>query len=118
MTDAERGMERARANLRQALELWDAADLSKIRRCQELIERASGDLRAMAQGGSRPLAAGGARQVAALRKEVQRMIRMVDACSAFQRGLWLSLGHPGQGYGASGQLSAECGVADGGGLEG
>ena len=95
-------LERASAGVRQALELWDATELSRIGRCQELLDRACGDLQCILACGAPLPAASGLAAVAALRNDARRLSRLVDACTAFQQGLWLCLGNPGLEYGASG----------------
>jgi hypothetical protein len=115
MAAAGQPLERARAGLREALELWDATDLSKIGRCQELLDRVCVDLRALIGSGGPLPAASALPAVAALRHDARRLSRLIDACTAFQQGLWLCLGNPGLEYGASGcvarqEPSAVCAV--------
>jgi hypothetical protein len=91
--------------IRQAMDTFNAADLSRVASSQELLERAVNDLKqasgALGQNPPRnlkelhPL-------VAALKKDVNRMSQVVDACAAFQRGLAARLGDPGVAYDASG----------------
>jgi hypothetical protein len=93
--------------IRKAMEAWNAADLTRVASSQDLLERAVDDLKQAAgvlgQNPPRnikelhPL-------VAALKKDVNRMSRVVDACSAFQRGLAGRLGDPGVAYDASGRV--------------
>lgn len=98
---------RAQFAIRQALELWDATDLSKICRCQELIQRACDDLQAVLGAGSSALHQQSRADLVALQSCTKQMIRLVDACSAFQRGLWLHLGNAAPEYTVRGAESFE-----------
>lgn len=109
---------RAHGGVRQALELWDATDLSKICQCQELIQRACDDLQAALDSGAGALPQQSRGDLAAIRSDTKRMIRLVDACSAFQRGLWLYLGNAAPEYRAQSAGSFDGSAAGSSGLEG
>lgn len=96
-------IQRARRGAQRAVELWDATDLSKIRQCQELLQQAAADLRAVVDAAG-PAPAEARVEMAALRRDANRLVRLVDACSAFQRGLILRAGGAAQEYDASGEI--------------
>jgi hypothetical protein len=104
-TSAQAIVERAAERVHKAMETWNAADLNTVAGSQELLENAVLDIQqASLSLGENPeqdpvaLRA----QMSALKREVARMTRLVDACSGFQRGLAARLGAPGVIYDASG----------------
>jgi len=93
--------------VRKAMETWNAADLARVAGSQQLLERAVDDLKVVTEalGRNPPRNAKELRPlVAALRRDVARMARVVDVCSAFYRGLTVRLGDLGVSYDASGCL--------------
>jgi hypothetical protein len=91
--------------IRKALETWNAADLARVAGSQKLLEHAVDDLRRVTEALSRnpPQSTKELRPlVAALRRDVARMTRVVDTCSAFYRGLTARLGDRGVAYDACG----------------
>ena len=97
----------ARARVREALQAWDASDVSAIERCNAMVEGAAAGLREIqsALAAERPFAVREARAILAdLERDAKRMWRIVDACQAFQRGLELRLGEPAPAYSASGAV--------------
>jgi len=98
-------LDSARASIQQALEQWDAADLSQIYRCNVLVEGAVAALqefRSSLERGEHSLGRDPQSILAEIQRETVRMNRLVDACLAFQRGLLLRLGNATPAYGASG----------------
>ena len=100
---------RAQRTVRHACQTWDATNLDRANQCRELLEQAVADLReavnmAAAAGTCLPVEA--RRILTTLQQDSQGMTRLVDACSAFQRGLALRLGHADPNYDASGLAQA------------
>jgi hypothetical protein len=108
----------AREAARRALELWDPTDMSRICQCQELIERASSDLASVNNSGVSSIAASMRLEITHLREDAGRLIRLVDASSAFQRGLRLCSGNAEPEYGVSGRVIHNGNIPVPGGLEG
>lgn len=106
--------------IRKALETLDGANLASLARSQELLEQAVDDLKRATRSveqnparnpkGLRPLAA-------SLRRDVERLSRVVDACSAFRRGMAARLGDAGIAYDASGRVPEQAAAETGRGLE-
>ena len=92
-------------SVRQALDTWQATDLTRIADAQGLLENAVDHLRNAARElernpheSPREL-----RELAAvLRRDVSRVARVVDACTAFQNGLAVRIGAAGVAYQPSG----------------
>jgi len=87
--------------VRQAMEPWKAADLARVAGSQRLLELAVNDLKRVTEALGRDPAQNSKDLrplVAALRRDVARMTRVVDTCSAFYRGLTLRLGDMGVAY--------------------
>ena len=114
------GLSDARAGVRLALDEWDATDLSRIYRCNALIESAISALQqfqsTLLTGGS-STQAGTRLTISELAHDAERMSRVVDACLAFRRGLSLQLGISGLVYCPSGAAVASGSGGDPGGLE-
>jgi hypothetical protein len=108
----------AREVTRQALELWDATDMSRICQCQELIGRASSGLASVNDSGVSSIAASMRLEIMRLREDAGRLIRLVDASSAFQRGLRLCSGSTEPEYGVSGRVIHNGNIPVPSGLEG
>jgi len=106
--EANRRILDASRDMREALEAWTATDLDAIARCQSLIRRAAADLQQVISWGASPVAEEGKRAISDLRGDIRRMLRLVDACDAFEQGLRLALGDAGREYGAAGPV--ECGA--------
>ena len=106
--------------VRKAVETWNAADLARVAGSQRLLELAVDDLKVVAAALLRnpPRNCKGLRPVvAALRRDVARMSRVVDAGSAFYRGLNARLGDLGVAYDASGCVPEMAETAAARGLE-
>ena len=98
---------RAESSIRGALKNWDAADLPRCEECCELLRAAIGELEGAwrsAQQGA-PASAAVKKRLYQLRTDIGVMIRLVDASTAFCRGLALRIGAAG------GEVSAESGAA-------
>jgi hypothetical protein len=95
----------ARQSVRHAVETWDGMDVERVNRCRALLEDSVAELKAAAAsaaGGHAAIPAAARRELADLKRDVGTMIRVVDACSAFQRGLALRSGRADPNYDASG----------------
>jgi len=85
---------RAENHLHGALQNWDAGSLPRCEECCELLRQAIGELESAWQAAEK-----GARASAAVKKRLYRlradvgvMVRLVDASTAFCRGLALRIG--------------------------
>jgi hypothetical protein len=120
LTPVER-IAQARACVRQALDQWDATDLVRVEECLNLLRRSVGHLEdgmdRLRQESARP-PSNVASSVAALRRDIARMVRVVDACSAFKRGLSLHSGVAAPCYDASGHAVEVIAAAASPGFEG
>jgi hypothetical protein len=106
--------------IRKSMQTWNGASLAGVADAQRLLQSAVDDLKQAARELGRnprqnpkelwPL-------VVALKKDVDRMSRVVDACSAFQRGLAGRLGDPGVVYDASGRVPHRAGSVTARGIE-
>ena len=95
----------AAAKVRQALDTWQATDLGGVAEARTQLENAVDDLqRAVSVIGRYPADGKGElrAEMAALRGDLTRITRVVDACSAFQNGLAVRLGARGVAYQPSG----------------
>ena len=98
-------VEHARECVRKAMETWSAADLARVAGSQRSLESAVDDLRHVTEAlGRNPLQTTKELRplVSALRRDVARMTRVADTCSAFYRGLSARLGDAGVSYDACG----------------
>ena len=93
---------RAEARTHDALKNWDASSLPRCEECCELLRGAIAELegawRAAESGASR--SAGTRKRLYQLRADVGVMIRLVDASTAFCRGLALRIGAEDHGVSA------------------
>jgi hypothetical protein len=108
---AHKHLQRGRDDIRQALEQWDPADLSRVEDSRRLLAAAVGDLRAFesaVRNGSVPATGELRATLLAIKQEVGRATRVVDACVAFHRGLAARIGGGSSGYDAEGRLAGEC----------
>jgi len=100
----------ARLCVREAINQWNGADLAQINRSRRLLEDSVRDLK-MAMDLLRNSASNIQHDfqpmVKFLRSDISSMIRLVDACVAFHRGLRLSRGGPAPAYDAAGNTVAE-----------
>ena len=85
---------RAESHMHGALKNWDAGSLPRCEECCELLRQAIGELESAWQAAEK-----GARASAAVKKRLYRlradvgvMVRLVDASTAFCRGLALRIG--------------------------
>ena len=103
-------LERARAGIQQALAEWNAADLARVQQCCGLLSAAAGDLRifeSAVRAGAIPVTAELCSTVLAVKQEVARATRVVDACVAFHRGLAARTGGAPPVYNAEGCIAEE-----------
>jgi hypothetical protein len=106
-------IDHARLCVKQALQRWNAADLASIDDSRQLLEQSvtavkmaidllrNGDL--TVTGRLQPA-------IASLRRDISTMVRLVDACSAFNRGLTLRLGAALPPYDATGKTVGDVGA--------
>jgi hypothetical protein len=83
------------ALLRGAIKQWDAVDLARGQQCCTLLNSAIEELeaaKAIAERHSLPGAAALAIQINEIRSEAKGMIRIVDASTAFCRGMAARIG--------------------------
>ena len=93
------------ASVRQVLDTWQATDLTRIAEAQGLLANAVEHVKnaAQAMGRNPQEDPRELRELAAsLRRDVNRMTRVVDAGIAFQNGLAVRIGVSGTAYQASG----------------
>ena len=103
-------LERARAGIRQALSEWNAADLARVEHCCRLLSAAAGDLRifeSAVRAGEVPVTAELRSALLAVKRQVVRATRVVDACVAFHRGLAARTGGAPPVYNAEGCIAEE-----------
>jgi hypothetical protein len=93
--DLEERVERAQAHVQTALDLWRAAKPGDCDECCLSLEAALGEIKNVRQD----VEQGGAFPVAPLKKrmkrltaDVNRLTRLVDAATAFCRGMALTIG--------------------------
>lgn len=98
-------IERAQCLVRQSLQRWNAADLENVEQSRKLLEQAVPALRTaidLLRKGDAGMTRGLQPAIASLRRDISTMIRLVDACSAFRRGLALRTDGALTNYDASG----------------
>ncbi|HUB77894.1 MAG TPA: hypothetical protein VMB03_03810 [Bryobacteraceae bacterium] len=103
-------LDRARSGIREALAAWDAADLSRVEKCCQLLSTAVGDLRVFESAvrtGEVPASDEVCSTLMAVKMEVVAATRVVDACVAFHRGLAARTGEAPPVYNADGCLAEE-----------
>jgi len=102
-------LERARSSIRHVLNDWDAASLARMEECRALLEVAVGELRAFEASPARDASAANGLDSTArqLKRDIVTLMRVVDAGSAFYRGLALRLGSSAPSYTASGHSPEE-----------
>ena len=91
---------RAEDLVRAALDNWDAGDLKRCSDCGRRLMSAIGEMEAAQSAGPRELAAARGEMAGRVRRmqaEIGRLSRMVDAASAFARGVALLAGEPAPG---------------------
>jgi len=110
--DPIRLIDHARSCLQDALQQWSAADLNCVNECRSLLEQSVADVTVAIELLSTEAAVISTElppMIVSLRRDISNMIRLVDACSAFQRGWWLCRGEGTPPYDASGQTVPEAG---------
>jgi len=98
---ASRGLIAARDCLREALHQWQAFDMSKIDTARALVEQSSSFLLGM------PPSRDATVVLAEMRQDLTRLARLVDAGSAFYRGLGLRRNGGATAYLADGRVAEE-----------
>jgi hypothetical protein len=99
----------AASRVRQALDTWQATDLVQVAEAQLLLVNAVADLRkatALISLNPAEKAAELRKLAAGLRRDLNRLARVVDACSAFQNGIAIRLGISGVVYQPSGAAAS------------
>jgi hypothetical protein len=88
---------RAESHVRGALKKWDAANLPRCEECCELLRGAIGELEGAWQSAQQgaPASVAVKKRLYQLRADIGVMIRLVDASTAFCRGLALRIGAGG-----------------------
>ena len=103
-------IEDSRRLLRAALDRWQAADFDRITETRELLTQSVTHL-AMAidllRAGASVVVGDLQPKIVSLRSDITTMMRLVDACSAFQRGLALCEGGVAPAYDSSGKTVAD-----------
>ena len=102
---AEQLIHRSRRCLRVALRHWKATDLKRINECRRLLKEAVSSLEAAIHllQHAATVPDGLPAVIAGLRCDISIMIRLVDACGAFHRGITLAGRGAGPSYDRSGQ---------------
>lgn len=93
--------------VRQGLQQWNAADLTKIGASRKLLEYSVRELNMaidLLRKGDPAMSRGLQPAIANLRRDISTMIRLVNASAAFRRGLALRHGAALSAYDASGQV--------------
>ena len=88
---------RAQSHMHSALKNWDACSLPRCEECCELLRGAIGELEGAWQAAEKgtPASAAVRKRLYQLRADVGAMVRLVDASTAFCRGLVLLIGAGG-----------------------
>ena len=95
----------ARRRVRLARQQWNAADLKRVEESRKLLEQSVTALKMavdLLRNGDSTMTSGLQSAIASLRRDISMMLRVVDACSAFHRGMALRLGGALPAYDASG----------------
>ena len=88
-------IEQARRGVRKARQQWNAADLKRIADSRNLLEQSVTALKIaidLLRNGDSSTTNELRPAIASLRRDISTMIRLVDACSAFHRGMSLAPG--------------------------
>ena len=88
---------RAESHMHGALKNWDAGSLPRCQECCELLRRAIAELEGAWQAAEKgaPASVAVKKRLYQLRADVGVMVRLVDASTAFCRGLALRIGAGG-----------------------
>jgi hypothetical protein len=100
----------ARRGVRQALRQWNAADLKRVGESRKLLEHSVTALQMaidMLRNGDSTMTRNLQPAIAGLRRDISTLIRLVDACSAFHRGVALRHGSALPAYDSSGKAVGE-----------
>lgn len=103
-------IDRAQSCVRQALERWNPTDLKNVEDSRKLLEQSVAALKLaidLLRSGDAKMTIGLQPAIVALRRDISTMIRLVDACSAFRRGISFRLGGTPPAYDASGKTVGE-----------
>jgi len=99
----------ARTCVQRAIEDWNGADLTQVAAVQKLLEESLAELdqvpdrlRGTGAGVDRDLHS----RVSGLKQDIVCLVRMIDTCSAFYRGLAVRLGDCAPAYTAAGEIVA------------
>jgi hypothetical protein len=107
--------------LRLATELWNAADLPRVRECQETLEsvaRKMADAESLLRNAPGRGSAKLRPQVLELKTEALRIERLVDASAAFFRAAFPTAGGGSPVYGSGGHIRVEPAPAGSQGVQG
>jgi hypothetical protein len=90
-------VERAGSHMHGALKNWDAGSLPRCEECCELLRTAIGELESAWQAAEKgaPASVAVKKRLYQLRADVGTMVRLVDASTAFCRGMALRIGAGG-----------------------
>jgi hypothetical protein len=103
-------LQRARLGIRQALAQWDPADLLRVESSRVMLVAAVSDMRhfeGAVRTGDVPPNAELRSLILAVKQEITRATRVVDACVAFHRGLAARTGGAPPVYDAAGNIAGE-----------
>lgn len=107
----------ARTSVRHAIEHWNGADLPQVAAVQKLLEAAVLEFEQVPDR-LRGVHAMGADDlyslVSDLKRDIAHLMRVIDACSAFHRGLAVRLGDCVPTYDAAGRIAAGADLETGG----
>jgi hypothetical protein len=98
-------IDHARHCVRVALRQWKPTDLQRVHASRSLLEQSVSDLKTaieLLRGGTATVTTEYQPIILNLRQDITSMIRLVDACTAFHRGISLRRGTD-PSYDASGQ---------------
>ena len=107
-------IDHARRCVCQAVQQWNAADFKRVSNSRRLLEQSVADIRMgidLLRNGASTMTNDFQPMIVALRRDISMMVRLVDACSAFHRGLALRRGGVAPAYDATGRT-----IGDPGGL--
>jgi hypothetical protein len=100
-------LEIARVSVRQVLEQWNPVEPARLDASRELLEQAvlgMRDFDTALRSGAVPASQETRAALLNLRQDIQQATRIVDAGSAFHRGLAARLGNISSSYDAGGRL--------------
>ena len=100
----------ASRSARAALRQWKATDLESVHHSRSLLQQAAADLKTaidLLRAGVSDMTSDFQPSIVSLRRDISTMVRLVDACAAFHRGLSPRAAGIAPAYDASGQTVGE-----------